>query len=155
MVLLPTDLAAQEPEEACTSHPPAVIELEVWSCRPGALAIEEEIAGTRLWWLRPYLESVAFSNPGVVVGGRVRRLRPIEGMEFTSPWQESELVADYFFTSSDPDFCSTFEDLESVLLLREEPCCDIIPPAGVACVLHLFEVRSLSPELRDRAESQS
>ncbi len=70
---LVAELQPETQPEPCTSHPPAIIELEVQACRPGELAIEEEIAGTRLWWLRPYLESVASSNPGVVVRGRTRR----------------------------------------------------------------------------------
>ena len=96
---------------------------------------------------------MASGNPGVVVRGTVERLRDLEGYESVGPWRDASLPTELFYTSSDPDFCSTFEGLETVLFLREEPCCDIIPPASVACVLRLFEARSLTPRLRTLAES--
>ncbi len=149
--------AGQTPEqpEACTSEPPAIVEFEVLSCRPGALAIEEQIAGVRLWWLRPFLESVASSNPGVVVRGRVIRSRVIEGPETVARWLDGGGEEDLFYTSSDPDFCRTFEGLDATQLVREEPCCDVIPPVSVACVLDLFEARALTPALQELAKSYS
>lgn len=155
--LEPYDSAGQAEavELVCTSHPPAIVEMAVEGCVPAGVSIETEIAGTRLWWLRPYLESVAAGNPGVVVRGRIERLRALEGYESIGPWRDASVPAELFYTSSDPDFCATFEGLETILLLREEPCCDVIPPASVACVLRLFEARSLTPRLQALAESPS
>jgi len=119
-----------------------MLELELLECRPAEVEIADRIAGVDLWWLRPYLESVAQGNPGVVLRGRALRFRDVGQGATILPWDEGDgLEEKYFFTSSDPDFCSAFEGLERLTLIREKPCCDMIPPPSVACVLDVAEVR--------------
>lgn len=126
----------------CVPAPARVVEFELIACQPADVAIAERIAGADLWWLRPYLESVALGNPGVVLRGRALRFHEGDQGATILPWEEGDgLEEQVFYTSSDPDFCGAFDGLEALTLVREEPCCEIVPPANVACVLDVAEVR--------------
>lgn len=138
----------------CLPSVAEMLELELVDCRPADVALAERAAGADLWWLRPYLESVAEGNPGVVIRGRVLRFRDVERQATILPWEEGDGFEDeFFYTTLDPDFCGTFDGLETVTLIRERPCCDMIPPPNVACLLDVAEVRPAPEQAPDEYET--
>lgn len=137
---------------ACVERPSRVVEAEINGCRPAEIAIEEQVAGTRIWWLRPYLLSIARANPGVLLRLRVRRASEFDPPESVGPWRDDGGEAEFFFGSSDGALCDAFAGVEEALFLAEPPCCDVIPPVSVACLLETDELRPVFPFLLDRLE---
>ena len=139
----------------CPAEPARIIELDLLACRPAGVAVEEQVAGSRVWWLWDYMTSIARQVPGVLVRGKVVRWRRFEPPQTLGPWGRGGSDEELFFPSLDPEFCSTFEPLDSVLLVSYVPCCDIIPPVDVACLLELRQARSPTPLERALAGSES
>ena len=125
----------------CVDRPSRAIEVEIVGCRPAAIAIEEQVAGTRVWWLRDYVQSIARANPGVLLRVRVRRQRAYRLPESFAPWSEGGDEEELFYTSRDAELCRAFADVGEALFLAEPPCCDRIPPANTACLLRVDELK--------------
>lgn len=132
----------------CVARPDRLVELELTGCRPATTALEEQVAGSPVWWLREYVLSIAEQVPGVLVRGTVVRWRTVEVGQTLAEWQPGAGDEEYFYPSLDPGFCAAFDPLESVLLLRQPICCDALPPADVACLLELPVARPPTPSLR-------
>ncbi len=146
-------LAVTAGRAECVAVPARIVALDFQGCRPAAVAIEEQVVGSRVWWLRDYMISIAEQVPGVVLRGRVARWRQFEPPQTLGPWQRGGSEEEYFFASLDPEFCATFEPLDSILLVVARPCCDIIPPVDLACLLELPQARSPTPLERELAET--
>ena len=144
-------LAAQvaEPEDRCVDEPARIVELELDGCRPAEIALEEQMAGTTVWWLRPYMLSIAEANPGVMLRGRVWRSRVFDLPQTFGPWTDDGNEEEFFYTSTDGRLCEAFAGVEDSLFLAEPPCCDVIPPVSVACLLQTQELRPVLPHLID------
>jgi hypothetical protein len=147
-------LAATVLRADCPAEATRVVALDLSACRPASVAIEEQVAGSAVWWLWDYMASIAWQAPGVVVRGSVARWRRFVPPQTLGPWQPGGSDEEYFFPSLDEEFCSTFEPLDSILLVIDVPCCDIIPPVDVACLLELPQARSPTPLERELAERQ-
>lgn len=143
--------AASSPglDERCVDAPSRILELELSGCRPAEIALEEQMAGTGVWWLRPYVLSIAAANPGVMLRGRVGRWRVFDLPQTFGAWTDGGGEEEHFYPSLDPGLCAAFADVEEALLLAQPPCCELIPPASVACLLQVEELRPLLPHLLD------
>ena len=146
-------LAATAARGDCIASPSRIVELELGGCRPAAVAVEEQTAGSPVWWLRDYMTAIARQVPGVLVRGGVARWRRYEPPQTLGPWQRGGADEEVFYPSTDPEFCATFGPLESVLLVVDVPCCDVIPPVDLACLLELPQARPPTPLERELAET--
>lgn len=138
----------------CAAEPARIIELDLQGCRPASVAIEEQAAGSHIWWLWEYMTSIASQVPGVLIRGNVARWRSYDPPQTLGSWEPGGSDEEHFFPSLDAEFCATFEPLDSILLVSHQPCCEIIPPADVACLLELPEARSPTPLEREMAEGE-
>ena len=147
-------LAATTLRGDCAVELARIVELDLQGCRPAAVAIEEQAAGSHVWWLWDYMTSIARQVPGVLIRGTVRRWRSYDPPQTLGTWEPGGSDEEYFFPSLDAEFCATFEPLDSILLVSQLPCCEIIPPADVACLLELPQVRSPTPLERQMATDE-
>ena len=136
----------------CVAEPARVVELEPIACRPALVAVEELAAGSPVWWLQEYMTSIARQVPGVLVRGKVARFRRYEPPQTLGPWQSGTGDEELFYPTLDPELCATFAPLDSVLLVCDLPCCEVIPPVDVACLLELPQARAPTPLERELAE---